>query len=255
MSHLNRPLILGHRGASAYAPENTLAAFNLAFELGADGIELDVALTQDNVPIVIHDDTLERTTNGSGKVNALDRAAIAQLDAGAWFDRKFSGERVPTLEQVLCHLKQGLINVEIKYTGVRLDNDRLEQAVADVILQTHSQARVLVSSFHPIALYRLARQYPQLQRGLLYRHDLPIYLRRAWFRPLVRPHALHPNAALITAKYVAWARAKGYRIMAWTVDDPAQARQLASWGVDAIITNKPDILTRSLPQSKLPAIR
>ncbi len=166
---MNKPLVIGHRGASAYAPENTLAAFNRAFEMGADGIELDVVLSKDGVPIVIHDDTLDRTTNGSGSVGAMDCAAISQLDAGAWFDRQFSGERVPTLEQVLCQLTRGLINVEIKYTAVRLDNDRLEQAVASVIEQTHSQARVLVSSFHPLALYRLSRRHPQLQRGLLYR--------------------------------------------------------------------------------------
>ncbi|CAG0947487.1 partial Glycerophosphodiester phosphodiesterase, partial [Anaerolineae bacterium] len=97
----HKTLIIGHRGGSAYTPENTLSAFNHALELGADGIELDVTLTKDNVPVVIHDDKVDRTTNGHGLVKDLMLDQIKQLDAGSWFNEKFRGEKIPTLAEVL----------------------------------------------------------------------------------------------------------------------------------------------------------
>lgn len=238
---MSKPLVLAHRGASAYAPENTLAAFRLAFGMGADGIELDVMLTRDRVPVVIHDDSVDRTTNGKGAIKQMALAEAQLLDAGSWFDQKFHAEKIPTLEQVLEEFgTRGIVNIELKSRFPQ--SDGLELAVAQVIERTHTAERVLISSFNPLALYRITKIKPSLERGLLYSPALPIYLRRTWLRPLARPNALHPPSSLIDSKFVAWARRKGYRINTWTVDDPNEMKRLVALGVDAIMTNKPDLL-------------
>lgn len=236
-----KPLILAHRGASAYAPENTLSAFNLAFELGADGIELDVSLTSDGIPVVIHDDTVDRTTNGQGAVNQMTLAQLAQLDASNQME-KYRGEKIPTLEEVLRAVgKRGLINIEIKSTG--LNTDGVEGAVLAAIENTGAP-RVIVSSFNPLALRRMLLLDPRLPRGLLYAPRLPIFLRRAWLRPFVRPAALHPHFSMVTREFMTWAHARGYQVNTWTVDEPDVARRLIEWGVDGIITNKPDVMRK-----------
>ncbi len=268
---MNKPLVIGHRGACAYAPENTLAAFNLAFEMGADGVELDVTLTQDGVPVVIHDDTVNRTSDGRGLVEEMPLAELKHLDFGKWLDSKFSGERIPTLAEVLENLPPGkIVNIELKTLALRpwpanagklspferakitahmlmrlWEPARLEPAVVRVVEQTNLPARVLISSFNPIALWRIKRLNPALPRGLLYFKELPFFLGRAWFRPLVQPHALHPRNTTITPQLAQWAHRKGYKINTWTVDDPDEARRLAALGVTGIITNKPDVLRKA----------
>ena len=237
-----KPLVLGHRGASAYAPENTLASFNLAFDMGADGIELDVTLTKDGVPVVIHDDTVDRTTNGQGAIKTMTLAEVKQLDASFKFE-KFRGEtlRVPTLAEVLKSVgKRGIVNIELK--SATLQTDGIEAATLAVIEETGTAEHVLISSFNPFALYRMAQLDPHLPRGLLYADDLPLYLRRAWLRPLAQPMAMHPKHTMVTSRLIAWAHRKGYKVNTWTVDDPGEARRLADLGVDSVMTNKPDVL-------------
>lgn len=248
------PLILAHRGASAYAPENTLAAFRLAQELGADGIELDVQLTRDKIPIVIHDFTVDRTTDGTGRVRNLTMGEIARLDAGFWKTEDYRGEKIPTLSQVFDALadwlnpigraRPCLINVELKTTRVRTDG--LERAVLNVIARHGVENRVLLSSFDPLSLYRAKKINPRVPRGLLYCSDMPIYLRERWFQFLTAPQALHPEYPLINARFMENARAKKLQVNTWTVDDPDQARRLAELGVHAIITNKPDVIREAL---------
>ncbi len=266
------PRILGHRGASAYAPENTLIAFERAFELGADGIELDVTLTRDGIPVVIHDDRVDRTTNGNGLVSEMTVEEIQRLDAGGSFNVKFRGEKIPTLEKVLAYVPADkIVNVELKTLALRLwpgnvtrlkfpqyakmsmdmlgrlwEPADLERAVVRVIEQTRATNRVIVSSFNPIALYRVMKLNPTLARGLLYFKELPFFLGRAWLRPLVRPHALHPRNTTLTESLARWAHARGYQINTWTVDDPAEARRIAALGANGIITNRPDLLCAAL---------
>jgi glycerophosphoryl diester phosphodiesterase len=241
-------LNLGHRGASAYAPENTLAAFDLALQMGADGIELDVTLSQDGIPVVIHDDKVDRTTNGHGPIQQMTLAQIKRLDAGGWFSPKYCDERIPTLAQALELVgNRGIVNIELKGTAFR--DDGLETAVGRVVEQAQAGDRVILSSFNPFALYRMAQVLPRVPRGLLYADDLPIFLRRAWLRPLARPTALHPKHSMISPAYVAWAHGKGYSINTWTVNEPDEMRRLIGLGIHAIITNKPDVLGRVLAQS------
>ncbi len=235
-----KPLVLAHRGASAYAPENTLAAFNLAFEMGADGIELDIRLTQDGVPVVIHDDTVDRTTNGRGVVKTMTLEEIKQLDTSYKFDN-YRGEKIPTLAEVLRAVgKRGIVNIELKSTTLKTDG--IEAATLAVIQDTGTFDNVIISSFNPFALQRMFVLEPRLPRGLLYAPHLPLYLRRAWLRPLARATALHPHCSMVDAQFVAWAKSKGLRITTWTTDDPAEMKRLCDLGVNAIMTNKPDVL-------------
>jgi glycerophosphoryl diester phosphodiesterase len=235
-----KPLVIAHRGASAYAPENTLAAFNLALEMGADGIELDARLTKDGVPVVRHDTIVDSTTNGHGAINQLTLAEIKQLDVNVQPDKQ-QGEKIPTLEESLRAVgMRGIVNIEIKSGKPRPVG--LAVAVVQVIAKTQMANRITVSSFDRGLLHQVARLNPDLPRGLLYARGLPISVCHASSRPIVSYTALHPRYPTVTPEFVTWARYNGYKINAWTVDDPDEMKRLIALGVDAILTNKPDAL-------------
>jgi glycerophosphoryl diester phosphodiesterase len=244
-------LNLAHRGASHEAPANTLAAFLLAQELGADGIELDVQLSRDGKLVVIHDGTVDATTDGHGPVRTKTLAELKALDAGSWFDPVFAGQRIPTLQEVVDAVDQRLlINIELKTESGK--DDGLASAVVRLVEENHLLDRVVVSSFNPLALWRVRRLNPWIPLGMLYCDGLPFFLSRPWLRHLVRPEALHPDWALVNAGYVRWARKHGYRVHTWTVDDPSQMWQLVQAGVDLIITNRPDLLRQVLEAGREP---
>ncbi len=246
-------LNIAHRGASVAAPPNTLAAFEKAAELGAHGVELDIHLSADSVPVVIHDFTVDATTDGTGRVAEMTLAQLKQLDAGSWFDPAFAGERIPTLEEVLEAVgSRLLLNIELK--DFSLCNKRLERVVIGLIEQHSSSCgqpledRVLLSSFNPFSLRRAKKIAPHIQAGLLYSPNLPLPLRRAWLAFLFPHEARHPEHTMVDADYMAWARRRGYRVNTWTVDDADEMRRLISLGVDGIITNVPGVL-RSVLES------
>jgi glycerophosphoryl diester phosphodiesterase len=235
------PLNIAHRGASRIAPQNTLAAFEKALELGADGIEFDVRRSADGVPVVIHDSTVDATTDGTGRVDAMELAQLKRLDAGSSFDSAFAGERIPTLAEVLKTLGGKLfLNIELKVTGVF---DRgLEQAVVDLVEEHALEEYVLVASFNPFALRRMQQIAPRIPTGLVYAHPAWPSLRLASLM-MPRPNAaLHPGYPLVDEQHVSWARARNARIHVWTVDNPAEMRRLIALDVDGIITNAPDLL-------------
>jgi len=235
---LGRPFVLGHRGASHAAPQNTLAAFRKAAEDGADGIELDVHLSRDGVPVVIHDDSVDATTDGTGLVRELTLAQLQALDAGARFDvphsdTSFTGARIPTLEDVLAEVgSRLLVNIELK-AGQTV---ALVSAVVDLVRRMEMADRVWFSSFKPYALYRARALAPEIPCGLLYG---PLSLGTLLLRPFTPHEALHPYKDLLTERLVHRAHRRGLRVFTWTLDDPAVARKFAAWGVDGIITNEP----------------
>lgn len=228
------PLIIGHRGASADAPENTLAAFALAVAQGADGIELDVQLSADGWPVILHDHDVSRTTNGTGAVSRLTVAELRELDAG-------DGQGVPTLDELFEMLgPQVLYNIEIKDAGWW--SRGIEAAVADRIEAYHLQNRVLVSSFNPLSVRRARRELPRTTPvGLIRDSGLGQY---TYF--LASGEADHPHYSLVDSAYMAWARQRGYRVHVWTVDDPAEARRLVDLGVHGLITNRPQFIRECL---------
>jgi glycerophosphoryl diester phosphodiesterase len=243
MSFLDHEHVLNiaHRGASAAAPANTLAAFHKALELGADGVEFDVHLSADGVPVVIHDFTVDATTDGSGRVAGLTVAQLKQLDAGATFDPSFAGERIPTLDEVLEPLGgRLLLNVELKTTS--LGDNGLERAVIAQVERHGLGDDVLLSSFNPFSLRRAKQLAPHIPVGLLHGPGLPLPLRRAWLAFLAPHDARHPKHTMVDAPYMAWAKQNGYRVNTWTVDDPDEMRRLIDLGVDGIVTNVPDVL-------------
>lgn len=228
------PLIIGHRGASADAPENTLAAFALALEQGADGIELDVQLCADGVPIVMHDETVDRTCDGRGRVSDL---TLAEL-------RRFTIENehaIPTLDDVFRQFgREMLYNIELKALG--FDDGGLARAVAATIDAHSTGDRVLVSCFSPFIL----RQARQILPG-----HIPVGLlrERDWLRSghaLVQAQADHPHHELVDADMMAWARRKELRVNVWTVDEPPEAQRLARLGVQGIITNRPALIRQAV---------
>lgn len=240
---------LGHRGAREVAPENTLAAFRAALDAGADGIECDVMLSRDRQVVVIHDATLDRTTNGHGRVADHTLTELRQLDAGSWFNPRFAGEKIPTLAETLAWVKASgaVINIEVKRLTEGPSSDGIEPAVLDVVRASGvNPDKILFSSFNPFTVMRLRQMAPDFARGLLFAPDLPLVLRRAWLAFLGRPHALHPHYRQVTPDFVRRTHARGRRIAVWTVNDEPLMHQLISLGVEVIITDRPDRLTAVL---------
>jgi glycerophosphoryl diester phosphodiesterase len=242
LSPRDRPLNIGHRGASAAAPQNTLAAFRKAVELGADGVELDVQLSADGAVVVIHDFTVDKTTNGTGRVADKTLAELKALDAGSRFSPHFAGERIPTLAEVFEAIDgRLLVNIELKAPDKNW-NTALVGPVLEIVRSHGMQAQVLFSSFNPHVLYAMKQLAPDIPAGALYSSDSLAYVRRAWLEPFIPHEARHPHYSMVTGPIVEWCHAHSLRVNTWTVDDPAEMRRLVAAGVNSIITNKPDVL-------------
>ncbi len=228
------PLIIGHRGASVDLPENSLAAFALAAEHGADGIELDVQFSADKQIVIFHDTLLERLTGSKRKVSELALAELKEFDIGG-------GQTIPTLDELFEMVgPRVLYNIEIKDFSVR-DNG-LETAVADRVESFGLQDLALISSFNPLSVRRARNAFSR---------SIPIALIRAqgilkYTYHFARAQADNPHHALVDERYMAWARKRAYRVHAWTVDDPQEASRLAGLGVHGIITNKPAFVRQHL---------
>jgi glycerophosphoryl diester phosphodiesterase len=237
------PLVIAHRGAARSAPENTLAAFRKAAELGADGIELDAKLTRDGVAVCHHDRRLERTTDGAGRVLDQPWERVRRLDAGSHFSPAFAGEPIPRLADVLEELgRRLLVNVEL--TNYGSPADALPEIVVDLVARMRLEARVLLSSFNTIALRRCARLRPRLPLGLLLRRDQGP-LRRIAF-PLLAPHeAIHLGDDLVNAAGVRRFLQRGLRVHVWTVNTAERVRLLIRLGVNAVITDEPEMALRA----------
>lgn len=234
-------LVFAHRGASGYAPENTLPAFVLAADMGADGIEFDVQITADGKLIVHHDRDLGRTEAAGGKLSAWKFADLRALEVGSWFDARFSGTQMPTPEEVVEAVgARLLLNFELVNDSLRLDGVETE-AVA-LFRRMNLFARALISSFNPRLLWAVRRAEPRIALGALWGSFSPWYLRADWWRRRAGVEALHPESSLITPAFVAQAHAQGRRVHAWTVNDPTEAARLRDLGVDMIMGDYPDRL-------------
>jgi len=239
------PAIIAHRGASGVAPENTVVAFKLAVDLKAEAVELDVKLSKDGAPIIMHDATVDRTTDGHGRVRDLTLADLKNLDAGAKKDAKYAGERVPTLAEVFeAVAAQIWINVEL--TNYTTRGDGLEAAVVRVIQKMNLQRRVLLSSFDPFAIRNAKRIDPSLPVAQLTAQGMPIYLREAWLARFIPHEARHPDYVQLKQRGVAHYKQRGYRVNVWTVNDPADLREFARQGADGLITDVPDAARRAV---------
>jgi len=239
----HRPLNFGHRGASSLAPENTLAAFRLARELGADGVELDAQLSQDGVVVIMHDDSLERTSDGHGQVRDTPWRALRRLDAGRWFDERFAGERIPTLQDVFDLLGTSLLlNIELKASTT---GSELVRRVDSFVQSNRGAAHVIVSSFDWQQLEQVRACDPALRIGVLFKRELSAYHYEA-----LKPEAIHPEHSLVTPALVAAAHSSKRSVNTWTVNSEDEMLRMIAQEVDAIITNYPqrlkDVYDRSV---------
>ena len=234
--------ILAHRGASAYAPENTMSAFTLAIEQQADWLEMDVQQTKDGQLVVFHDLRMERTSNGKGALRELTLAEVRELDAGSWFGAAFAGEKIPTFEEVVMLASHHNIRIfpEIKdprfYPGI-------EERVAATISAAGYEDRTIVQSFDMASLERLRQANPHLKLAALYTATSPL---RGDPPPGVT--VIGPPWELLSSEtgLVRDIHASGRQVVVWSVDNAATARALADARVDGIITNRPDVVRAAL---------
>ena len=243
LNHLNQRrgvVCYAHRGARGHAPENTLLAFDLAFDLGADGIECDVQRSRDGELVIIHDGTVNRTTNGVGAVAALSFAELRALDAG--YTRRIP-QRIPTLVETLDLVRRrgGALNLEVK-GETETEAMGTAEAVEPVLrgLEEPLRARLLVSSFAHPAVARLKERLPWLRVAALYGG-------REWQkRDMLAPalamgaEAIHPGVGLTTADLITQAHAQGLRVNVWTANRRATIRKLILWGVDGLFSDYPE---------------
>jgi glycerophosphoryl diester phosphodiesterase len=232
------PLVIAHRGACRYAPENTLAAFRLAADQGAPAIELDAKLSADGAVVVIHDATVDRTTNGSGAVASLSLSRLKSLEAGAFFGPQFAGEPVPTLEEVFDALgARLLINVEL--TNYANPADRLVEKTVDLVRAFHLEERILFSSFHPVNLFTARRLLPEVPRAILALPGRKGWWARSFLLRGIAPQAVNPYFTDVAAPFVQRQHQAGRKVNVWTLNDPADLERLTLAGVDGLITDDP----------------
>jgi glycerophosphoryl diester phosphodiesterase len=232
-----RPLVLGHRGASSDAPENTMAAFRLALEQGADGFELDVWRCRSGEVVVVHDADTVRTTGVRFSVPRTPWSQLRRLDAGSWRGEAFTGQRIPLLAEVLDAFPRAIVNVELKSEGA--GDALLAFEVARIVRAAEARGRVLVSSFDPLLVAAFRASSPRGAAGTLFAADQRWRLRAAFGRLLGT--ALHPERTLVTPERSASWRAAGHAVHVWTVDDPALVEALCGMEVDSVITNCPEV--------------
>jgi len=231
--------VVGHRGNSAVAPQNTLAAFEAAWRAGADAVEMDVQLTADGRVVVIHDDTVDATTDGTGPVSSFTLAEIRSLDAGGWFSPAFAGQRVPTFDEVVAFLRRRDIDLLLEFKDTWSVDD--VALCTEPLLAAGLAPRVVVQSFDVATVAALRDAAPELRRGLLLEaipRDLDDLAEE------LGVVSVNPDGALLVADptFVALRHAAGQEVEVWTLDEPWEWQTAERQRVDGVITDCPDRL-------------
>ncbi|MDO4253141.1 MAG: glycerophosphoryl diester phosphodiesterase [Rothia sp. (in: high G+C Gram-positive bacteria)] len=231
--------IIAHRGLSAIAPENTLAALKLCRDYGVSWFETDVDIIADGTPVVIHDSQLDRTTNSSGSIYELSKKDLADIDAGSWFSPAYAGERIPTLAQVIELMNTHKLNANIEIKSNEQGAEKTYQLIDAVIAQLdklNPERQVLVSSFNHLLLAEFKRRAPQYQLAALMSQAC---LRPDWLSvlELIGAAAINVEDGALTAERIKLANRAGYPVNAWTVNSRQRAQQLLDWGVNSVISD------------------
>ena len=247
---MRKPWVIAHRGASGYTPENTLAAFERAVQLGAGFIETDLHLTRDAQFVAIHDATLERTTNGRGAVRDFTLAELRRLDAGMWFDREYMGQRIPTLDEVLEFARKNdvIFYLEVKYDAAW----GMHHSLVAALQKAENAARTIVISFDQTTLAALRRVDASVMMGLLADEPGPDYVKDALE---LGARQMCPQVSLITPDLVQRAHGADLQVATWTVNDAEEMRRVIAAGVDGIMTNFPDRLGAVIEDMQDPGSR
>ena len=239
---MKQPVIYAHRGASTQSPENTMAAFRKAIELGSGGLELDVHMTKDGEIVVIHDEVIDRTSNGTGKVKDLTFSELLRYDFGYWFSQEFSEEKIPTLEQVMTLLSDwdGVLNIEIK-----ANDTGIESSVIALIDKYRMRKRVIISAFNHYILVNVKRIDDAIETGALIMETLY----RPWeYAKRIGAGTIHPFYRAINQEIIGECLANGIDVNVFTVDRSEDIKMLAGAKVSGIITNVPDVALKSLSE-------
>jgi len=235
-------LLIGHRGASGYEPENTLSAFQKAIVMKCDGIELDVHMSKDHELVVIHDETLERTTSGDGFVSEKELHELQSLDAGGWYGQMHVGSSIPTLESVFQLIPKGLlINVEIK--GKSDEAWTIEKRLLELVYKYELLENMLVSSFNHVVVKNIRMMDSEIRIGVLIKeHDDNLIAYIEDYE--LNAYSVHPSLDIVNDKMVKELKNKGYKVFPYTVNEQEQASSFMDMGVDGIFTDYPDLMIK-----------
>ncbi len=239
-------MVIAHRGASSYAPGNTLAAFDLALQMGVRHIELDVDVTSDGHVVVIHDNTVDRTTNGSGPVTSHTLAVLRGFDAGSWFGAQFAGERIPTFDEVLARYK-GRVHL---HTEIKGHSPTLSQRTADLVRKHGMEGQVTITSFQDVRLEEMRAYAPELPRGWLVREVTDAIIVQARGMGVTQ---LCPRANALTPELVRRLHAEGFIVRAWDVTTDGLMQRAVQAGADGMTVNFPDKLIAYLKGRQYPS--
>jgi glycerophosphoryl diester phosphodiesterase len=239
-------MIIAHRGSSQATPENTLPAIKKAIRDGADSIEIDVQLTKDQHPIVIHDEWLNRTTNGNGFVCDSNYSYISELDAGSWFHSSFKNTRIPLLEEVFTIVKQHPIQLNIELKNNLILYPGIEKKVIELIQEYQLDSRIILSSFRKESLYTCKEVAPHIRRGFLCWTPLQSMIEDHELE-LLEPYSIHPHISFVTS-HISKLQQKGFKIYPYVIERKRDLSLCLQHNVDGLFTNCPgrvkQILTR-----------
>lgn len=244
---MKRSLNISHRGFSGYYPENTMVAFRKAIEAGCDGIETDLHMTKDGVIVICHDETIDRTTNGTGFICDYTYNELCEFDAGIKFSREFEGEKIPNIDEFLDYVmdKNLLINLELK--NDMIPYSELEKKVIDKVYEFGVEKNVILSSFNHYSMIRVKEYDKNIKTGLLY---TAILYKAHEYIKTVGADALHPFfSSVMNKKIVTDIKKNGIIINAYTVNEKEYMERLIELGIDGIITNYPNKLKKILENS------
>ncbi len=235
---------IAHRGASFNAPENTMPAFQMALEMGADMIEFDVTLTRDQIPVVIHDQTLDRTTSGKGGIQQYLSRELSELDAGIWFSKSFENTRIPTLEQILnWAFGKIALNIEIKKEAFIKDKESgIVEFISELVLEYDMAEHVIISSFSAEALIRCRKVMPKIPTAYLISPYSWGSRRNLRLMKKLSASGLNLKHKQMRPSLMKQAKSERLPIWVYTVDDEEEMKKVIEKGATGIFTNRPDIL-------------
>ena len=237
---VRRLLVFGHRGARGYAPENTMESFSMAVKMGADGVELDVHLSKDEELVVMHDDMVDRTTDGHGAVRDFTVEQLKKMDAGAKFGHRWKGARIPTLAEVFDGLGRAEYRIELKHSGKVYP--RVEEKLVSFVRNSRLVRHVEITSFDYDALETIRRIDGSIRTGII------MHGKARWFAPIARKLGcawMHMNSDLVAVDDVSAAHSKGFKLGMWTVNDKESAERAARLGIDGVTSDFPDVVVRT----------